>query len=296
VTGDLLTLAATSDIVGPPTVSAPVTVTLTLSYTPSGGSITLLWTATRIYTNLNGQTQSQTYILVEEGEEVLSVTKWDLPSLTTESVIQDTPKAEYASMKEFGGIYMVKRVFQPVFNVAAASSYRRVRMLSTADTIAPATYTGGRFDTFDVNYSTGVVIMSSIPVACAPAIKLIRDIEVVATDDSVWSPMMASNELPIPAAIDIARCISEVHPFAYPEAYNVLGTLGALLGGIVSKIPIIGQVAPVISNVMKGIMAMPSATTRPATGLRSLTDLGPNSAKTLEETMIQLMGQMGLGD
>jgi hypothetical protein len=183
-----------------------------------------------------------------------SVTQWQLPPLTTQELIQDTPKAVYMSMKEQNGVYMVKRIFQPVFNVTEASDYKRVRLVSAGQTSNPDDFIEGKSDTFDANFSTGVIIMSSIPVACAPAFKMFRDLEVVATNGSPWSLFMKSNDDKIPAALEIVESISTHHPFMYPESYNSLGGLMGIISSVVGQIPVIGQVLPIISNLLGGLL------------------------------------------
>lgn len=290
--GNILTMNMTSSPF--PYAGAATTVTVTLTNTTT---TTLIWTLTRVYPagSTSGQTRSQEYVLLVEGEEITQVTKWDLPPLTTESIIQSTPKAVYMSMKEQNGVYMVKRIFQPVYNMSEASSYRRVRMLDEASTEPPSSFIGGKLDTFDVNYSTGVVIMNSIPYACAPAFKLIRDVECIANADSVWQPFMASNEDPIQPAMDVVHCVAMHHPMLYPESYNILGTLANILGNVVSKIPIIGQVLPAVTNVVKGLLGgggspAPSAAEMSGQSQNRLESMNVENMMNIVSSLIERMG------
>jgi len=158
------------------------------------------------------------------------------------------------TMKEENGVYMVKRVFQPVFNLTNASAYRPVRMVSNNQTTNPDDFVSGKSDTFDVNYATGAIVMTCLPTACAPALKMIRDVEVVADDGSPFQLFMECADDKIDAALEIVEAVAAHHPMMYPESYNALGGLFGILSSVVSKIPIIGKVMPIITPIIKGIL------------------------------------------
>nr|QLI47706.1 MAG: capsid protein [Nodaviridae sp.] len=191
-------------------------------------------------------------ITILDALELPQVTVWQLPPTDTQDIIQSTPKAVYMSAKEQNGVYMVKRIFQPVFNVQEANARRPVVLTSTD--VAQRGFSFAPSDTFDLNYGVGVTVWTSIPLACCPAIKLIRDIEVVAGDGSAYMPFMKSNEDKCEAALEIVRSISVHHPMLYPESYNMLGSLMGILNNVVGKIPILGNVVQAVPSIVKGLI------------------------------------------
>nr|QLI47700.1 MAG: capsid protein [Nodaviridae sp.] len=248
--------ASHSLTVGASSVSAGDVITYSLIQTAAA-----LWTITvedtttsvNLYSSgpaVNPTSTNGSYVLtVLDDLEIPLVTRWSLPPTSTQAIMQSTPKAVYMSAKEQNGVYMVKRVFQPVFNVQSANEYAPVVM--TDSDLEDRNFALSQRDTFDLNYGVGVVVWSSIPTSCAPAVKMIRDVEIVAGENSVLATFMKSNERDCPAAIEIASQIAKHHPFMYPESYNSLGGLLGMITNVVSKIPILGNVVGAVGNIVK---------------------------------------------
>lgn len=209
-------------------------------------------TSTSIYA-VTAQTAIDIYVAmtITSSISLPIVTKFQLPPTDTQAIIQSTPKAVYFSMKEENGFYMVKRVFQPVFNVQEANQRKQIMM--TDPQVNERQFSFAPLDVFDLNYGVGTVVMSSIPTSCAPAFKMIRDVEIVAGEGSAYTPLVKSNEDKIEAACEIVRCMAEHHPFMYPESYNVLGSLMGLISNVVGKVPILGNVVSAVGNIVKGL-------------------------------------------
>lgn len=215
------------------------------------------------------------------------VTQWRIPPTTTQSIIQSTPKAVYMSMKEENGVYMVKRIFQPIFNVQKAAEVRTIHM---ADPVIPSRlFPLGPLDVFDANYGVGVVVMASIPKACAPALKLIRDVEVVATERSTIQLFMKSNAGSCQTGVEIVKTLAEQHPFMYPESYNTLGSLMDLISGAVRKVPVLGNVVSILRPIISSLTGRSTQSGSSQNRLQSTNHV--EMAKNLSE----LMSQLGLG-
>nr|WPV63072.1 MAG: coat protein [Wufeng shrew nodamuvirus 1] len=185
--------------------------------------------------------------------EVRQVTTFQLPPTSMESILQSSPKAVFMTMKEANGVYMPGRIFQPVFNVQKASNVRAIELTETG--YRTAGYTGGSHsDVFDLNFSVGVIVMSSIPLACAPSLKMIRDVELVAGDDSIYQPFMSANEVKCEAALEAVQAVSTYHPFMYPETYNVFGQLSNILTNFIKDIPILGNVGGALGSLVQNLL------------------------------------------
>lgn len=189
-------------------------------------------------------------VVITDPLEMPAITVLQLPPTDTQNIIQSTPKAVYMSAKEQNGIYMVKRIFQPIFNVQEASERRQIVL---TDAEVERQFTLSPSDVLDLNYGVGVTVWSSIPTSCAPAIKLIRDVEIVAGENSAYMPFMKSNVDKCEAALAICHSMAVHHPFMYPESYNILGGLMGIIGNVVSKIPILGNVVQAIPGIIKTI-------------------------------------------
>jgi len=241
-------------IVNDITISAGDTLTYVISRAAGGlwsASVTNTTTSTLIF-SFTGVINPNVYYgwTLVSTAEFPTITTLQLPPTDTENIIQSTPKAVYMSAKEQNGIYMVKRIFQPIFNVQEASERRQI-VLTDAEysrefTVAPR-------DVLDLNYGVGCTVWSSIPTSCAPAIKLVRDVEIVAGENSAYMPFMKSNGDKCEAALTICHMMGVHHPFMYPESYNILGGLMGIISNVVSKIPILGNVVGAIPGIIKTI-------------------------------------------
>lgn len=184
----------------------------------------------------------------EVGREVNSM---ELPPTTTEGIMQSSPKAVYFVLKQTEGFYMPMRIFQPIFNAQQATEARPVNLAVEG---LENVFDTGPVDTFDLNYGMGVAIMASMPISAAPAIKMYRDVEIVASSGSLLQGFMGSNEDKNEPALEIVQSFTTHHPFMYPLSYNCLGGLLNIITGVVSKVPILGNVVGAIGNVVQGLL------------------------------------------
>lgn len=244
-------------------------------------------TSTQIFTGTAAAPNDRYTLVVTDALEMPLITTFQLPPTDTQNIIQSTPKAVYMSAKEQNGVYMVKRIFQPVFNVQEANERRQVVM---TDPDFERAFTFAPLDVFDLNFGIGVTVWSSIPTSCAPAIKLIRDVEVVAGQGSDLMLFMKSNPDECQAAIAICHLMSKHHPFLYPESYNILGGLMNIIGGVVSKIPILGNVVQALPGIVSGILGGEQKSVSGASQNR----LESTNVVELAKLAQQLMAQMNI--
>ncbi|USL85436.1 MAG: hypothetical protein [Ixodes ricinus noda-like-virus 1] len=280
--GSLLTITMTvvSGIVDPNLTGVRTLVTLTP--TSAGATpVELL--------NTLGKYDKQIAVTFVDGFEPHQVSRFQLPPTTTEGVIQSTPKAVYMSMKEQNGVYMVKRIFQPIFGVQRAAENRTVHMVTEQNAGDFENYPFGIRDTFDLNYGVGVIIMNSIPHSCAPAFKMIRDVEIVAGDSSAFQLFMTTNTDECQAAIEVVKAINEMHPFMYPESYNVLGGLMSMISNVVGKIPLLGSVANVVKPLVGGLLGNTESNGQ------SQNRLASTNVEELSKLLPMLLQQLGIG-
>nr|QIN96634.1 MAG: hypothetical protein [Picornaviridae sp.] len=224
-----------------------------------------------------------------DGVDPYQVTRFQLPPSDTEGVIQSTPKAVYMSMKEENGVYMVKRIFQPIFNVQRAAETRTIHMVVSDNQGVTSPYVLGPRDCFDLNYGVGTIVMNSIPTSCAPAFKMIRDVEIVAGDTSAFQLFMATNTGESEAAVAIVKAINEAHPFMYPESYNVLGSLMSLISNVVGKVPVLGNVLNAVRPVVEGLLGTPETSGGSQNRLLSA------NFQELAKNLPALLEQLGIG-
>lgn len=238
--------------------AAPAMVTVTITLTTQDDPDTVL---TTISTNPSATVGEYSAPLVWQLESDISTNEVRktvrLPPVNTEGMIQSTPKAVVLTMKEDNGAYMVSRVFQPVFNLQEANTYGPM-LWRHGDQDLTSDF-GGLRDTHDLNFGFGVMSIVGIPNAAAPTLKLIRDVEVVAPENSPWAVMMHENAEKSEATLEIARTIMDRHPFMYPESYNSMGGLLGILGSVISKIPLVGSILPVVKNVLDQVVQPPTS-------------------------------------
>lgn len=173
-----------------------------------------------------------------EGDHEADQTFVTIPPVTQADMAQQDVKSMITLAKEVGGVYVVGRIFQPIFNVTSAASYRKV-ILTTADVevldvISPKF---GWFDTVDQNFSFQAVNWQSVPYACKPMIKIVRTNEIVPAPQSILGIAATGCPPEQPEAIEIAKAFSTNQPHGYPVSYNGLGILFAKVLAVTEKIP-----------------------------------------------------------
>lgn len=182
-----------------------------------------------------------------------SINKVQTPAHDVQNMVQAVPRTVTLTMKEDNGGYMVKRVFEPVFNMTQASDFAPIRFNSPGTTLGDLNGAVGTLsDSFDRNYSMGVFMLQGIPTSCLPFIKMNRTVEVVATPNSPW--MVFMQKCPPKDAIydQVIRSFIEQHPLMYPESYNVFDKLFGMVTSMLSELPIVNATVPAIANIVKG--------------------------------------------
>lgn len=184
-----------------------------------------------------------------------------LPPLRTKSIVQSTPKFVMYLMKSTSGWYQVNRVFQPVFNMQQADTQRHIRFAlagSTGSDSSEFTSLGGIVDTYDINFSTGVVVMSGMSYTASPTFKFISDVEVVADEGSPWQTNMMETSAKSDQIVAVARTVMDSQPFLYPEYYNSMGTIINGLSSLLGGLPIVSNVLPLVGKFMSSVMGQPT--------------------------------------
>lgn len=209
------------------------------------------------------------------GEDYTHTQKFNqitMPPITQEDLMQQTPKAVVFQLKATDGVYVVKRVWQPVYNMTPASDYGPVR-LATTDTTATelAAAVGVLNDTLDSNYGFSVTNFSSLPLACQPYFKAIRSWEVVPGRGSPWGPFTTTNPPKEQLAEIISRTIGDLDPFAYPEAYNGFGLMFAKIMKVVTKIPRVLRSAANVSEAVASCCESAQAMVAGGRGVAAIT-------------------------
>lgn len=207
--------------------------TITVQRSPDGTT----WSNTSLARSGGGIT-----VLVGTVGEVVSISQrvnvLTSPPITQEDLIQMTPKTVQFLLKESKGFYVVKRAWQPVFNMTKASSYGPIRFIDFDTTLSSISgFIGGIADTADSNYGFAICNLSSLPLACAPYVKAIRSWEVVPSRNSVFGPFTTTTSPKDDVSLVISKTVSDMDPFAYPHEYNGLGVLFGKVIRVVSNIP-----------------------------------------------------------
>lgn len=178
-----------------------------------------------------------------------------VPPFQTQTMVQSSTKTTMLLMKEDQGVYMPIRKFQPVFNVQQAANYAPVKLTCPGMTGAQeGSRINGPRDTVDLNFGFGCILLSAIPIACSPTIKMRQGTEWVAGQQGTWQPFMSDNPPKDEAALAIADAIAGEHPFMYPASYNDMGGLLNMVESILGRIPILGSLAPALGGVVREII------------------------------------------
>lgn len=170
-----------------------------------------------------------------------------LPPITQGDLAQQDPNNEIQLMKEGGGVYMPLRVFQPVYNVQNSAGFAPFAWLTSLDTIENIGITGYG-DSYDRNFSIGVINMQSIPWAANPIIKAVNYREIVTTASSPMGAFLVRTGEMDETALEVARTLTSALPHAFPASYNGLGKLFRIVQRCLSNIPAMAANAKVIRD------------------------------------------------
>lgn len=212
-----------------------------------------------------------------------------IPSHGMQSLVQETAKTVSFTMKEDNGFYMVKRVWEPVFNMTEMKDYGQL-IFDTPSVGGATLVAGGWSDSFDRNYGVGVTNISSLPYACMPMIKLYRVVEIVAGQHSPYGPFMSA----CPDRNELVQCvirdIADKSPFMYPESYNVFDKLFGALTGVLGNLPKVFANVPVIGDIINGVLGSVSSNSKKKGDKNKLVSL--SNPDTLEKVVAELISQL----
>jgi len=181
-----------------------------------------------------------------------------LPPLSQQAIIQANPKSVITLAKEFDGVYLPLAIFEPVFKVTHASLYRKVLLMnSTTSLTNDLDYNTGWFDTCDVNFGVSVLSFRGIPWAAKPQIKVCRGVELVPSADSLIGVFTTGCPRIEPAAIDVAKSMSDEFPQAFPSAFNGLGTLWTMACNVIDALPRLSRSGRNIATAVADAMNSP---------------------------------------
>lgn len=196
----------------------------------------------------------------EGGFQVLAI-----PPVTLTQIAQANPGVEEQLLKECGGIYMPQRLFQPVFNMTEASARSRLLLADSQTTLTDSLdQIGGLPETVDRNYGIGVINMQSLPYSMAPYLKMVRFMEIVPTESSVYGPVADRTPAVDTTFLPIIKGFANVEPMAYPKSYNGLGLLFQEITDLVGKLPKIIQVVGGVSEAVAKAIDIARAKPQPA--------------------------------
>lgn len=210
---------------------------------------------------IGGTTNDWLGLLGDVYETNLKANVVTVPPVTQEDLIQQTPKTVQFLLKNSRGFYVVKRVWQPVLNMTRASSYGPVRLIDKDTTLDEVSaLPPGIQDTFDANYGYAVCNLSSLPLACAPYVKVIRSWEAVPARGSSWGPFTTTTSPKEDSCMVIARTVADLDPFAYPHDYNGFGILFGKICSIIARIPrglrTAANVADKVANICQSVQGI----------------------------------------
>lgn len=185
-----------------------------------------------------------------EDAEPYQVNVLKLVPVGFDEIFQSSPQAVVEDLRITKGFYMPKRVWQPIMNVAQASTYAPLKF--TGPGVNPSTIVykqSGQFDTVDLNYGVGINVLSGISTSTNPMIKMKRMLEMVADPNGPLVMFQYQGEPENEAAMAIIKEFRNRHPHAYPATYNGQSKLLGIIENVLSTIPIFGSVARPIANI-----------------------------------------------
>lgn len=203
-----------------------------------------------------------------------------LDNVSNGALYQASPQAYQATLQQEGGVYMVKRMWEPVFNMTDSSDFAPLKFVTSSVNPIGLRSPGGKPDTLDKNFGVGYLSFTGISQAAQPVMKLRRVIEAVADTGSPWVGMMESGLEKNDEAIQIIKAFAAKHPHAYPLSYNGLGKLFGIVSGVLSKIPIVGSAVKPLAHVLDRILS----------GANSGNNIG--GCSELPESVLQMLSSL----
>lgn len=294
--GQILITTNNDMVIGNTPVPAESTINANITFTSGGITGMLNWTLILVYSGSGLLTLSGTLNMPTiAASKTFIVTNVDpvsdfnhhvveIPSSSQQSITQETAKTVQMTMKEENGVYMVKRVWQPVFNLQSYLDRKPVRFVNRAGSNL------GLSDSFDPNYGVGVIVAASLPHACAPAIKIIRIVEIVAGQNSPYGPFMTATPPRNEIIQTLIRDFSEQAPFMYPESFNTLNKLLGVVEGVLNKFPKVLANAPIIGDIVSSVFGSLTQGSKSVNTRNKLMSL--EGCDNLEEVISRLLSRL----
>jgi len=210
---------------------------LSTSTTAAGAKIVV--NIDRVFGNVNipqdprrNLTAFGTAIEVIETEPSLLVSP---PPLDQESVVQADPLYTAEIFKRHNGVYLVRRYFEPVLNMANSNTYGAVKFVTPGMDRGIAASDGGGIqnDLMDRNASAMVVVLTGISYAAKPFIHANRYVEVMPAPNSQAALFTKPTPSKDSDSIEIFREMQIQGPHSYVPQANLLGTLNSFITDVV---------------------------------------------------------------
>jgi len=183
-----------------------------------------------------------------------SVTQLFLPPTTQASIQQQDVQATHYLMKDYGGVYLPNRIWEPVFFPQSAGNYGRVVIANQNTTVNDMDSPRGWFDSLDLNFGIGVMNFQSMPYAAAPFIKMIRSDEWVPGKGSLLGGFVTRSGHNDEIIRELALTISKRTKHGYPSTFNGLGLLMANVSTMLARLPRAfahaGNIAHNVNNIV----------------------------------------------
>lgn len=199
-----------------------------------------------------------------------------LPPVRQDDVLQSDTSGVQTILKEYGGVYLVNEIFEPVFSMAEANAYSKIVFSTEGFNLDDAANpTLGWYDTMDVNFGIAVGNMQTIPYAAAPFTKIVRDDEQVPSTGSIVGLYATTTEPPDDVAMMIAKALKAKLPHGLPASANGFGTLFKLVSKVISKVPVAAAHAYNIAHTVSGVVDSVLA------GINDMKDMQPGKPRMM---------------
>lgn len=192
------------------------------------------------------------YASVIEISRAQDSSKLTLPIPDPDVMLQGNPQFFFMQAKVSQGVYMPLRMMQPVASLQDGDNYRTM-VFALDGAFTSRSYSGLR-DSVDRNFAVGAMLISDVSKAATLVIKFMRTIEVDPGQAGVWQAFAEKTPDVNPALLTIVKTVQNSHPHAYPATYNGFGTLFGIVQGLINKIPIVGDLAGSVSQLLPQLL------------------------------------------
>lgn len=192
--------------------------------------------------------------IIEAGANNPNIVAWTLPSLSQENIVQADPKFSAELMKDHGGVYCVRRYFEPVLSMTDTSQSGFIKAVVPGILLAEVNGPSGGMqgDVFDKNGAVMVIAIRGISQAANPTIKMCRFVEFMPSPGSDLAPFVGPCPEKDEDAVEVFRQMQIAGPHSYIPDANALGLLASLISTVVGYIPTFMRGARSFSHAVAG--------------------------------------------